>query len=226
MPQFRLYCITCPRKDLSYEEQAEKACLGGADAVQLRDDELSDYQVLEIAARLKDICARHKAFFILNNRPDLALALDADGVHIGQDDIPLKFARQILGSMKIIGVSVSSLGEALKAEKEGASYIGFGPVFDTPIKSGKKALGLDAMTLIKKRVKIPLIAIGGIDLENVSQVIDSGADGISVIRAVCGAKDITKAAKDLRAKIDEARNEIGPESFYGKTDLEAVKRIS
>ena len=205
MPQFKLYCITCPRKDLGYEDQTELACIGGADAVQLRDDGLSDRQILETGARLKDICARHKALFILNNRPDLALALDADGVHIGQDDVPLTVARQILGSMKIIGVSVSSLGEALKAEKEGASYLGFGPIFDTPIKSEKKALGLNAMALIKKRVKIPIVAIGGIDRDNVSEVIESGADGVSVIRAVCGAKDIANAARELKAKIDAVR---------------------
>ena len=224
MPQLRLYCITCKRSDLSYEEQAERACLGGANAVQLRDNELSDVQLIEIGARLKDICSRHKALFILNNRPDLALAMDADGVHIGQDDLPPKFARQILGSLKIIGVSVSSLGEALKAEKEGASYIGFGPVFETPVKSEKKALGLDALAFIKKRVKIPVIAIGGINTDNVSQVIESGADGIAAIRAVCGAQDISKAAKDLKAKIEEARNGAGLKGLQPRAELEAGRR--
>ena len=225
MPRLKLYCITCKRSDLSYEEQAERACLGGANAVQLRDDELTDVQLIEIGARLKDICARHKALFIFNNRPDLALAMDADGVHLGQDDIPLKFARQILGSLKIIGVSVSSLGEALKAEKEGASYIGFGPVFDTPIKSEKKALGLDALAFIKKRIKIPVIAIGGINSSNVQQVIQSGADGISVIRAVCGAQDISKAATELKTEIDCAVGGPGLNLDQRKAS-EPVRRIS
>ena len=200
-PNLKLYCITCPRKDLSYEEQAERACLGGADAVQLRDDSLTSKDVLEIGKRIKDICARHKVLFILNNRADLALALDADGVHIGQEDLPVRWARQILGSLKLVGASVSTLGEALRAEKDGASYLGLGPVFETPVKQAKKALGLELITLIKKRVKIPVVAIGGINLENVGEVLECGADGIAVIRAVCGAQDVTVAARGLKARI-------------------------
>ncbi len=112
-----------------------------------------------------------------------------------------------MGSIKLVGASVSSLGEALKAEKEGASYLGLGPVYDTPIKAGKNFLRDRVIGLIKKRVKIPVIAIGGIDLDNVNEVIRSGADGVSVIRAVCGAKDICEAAKELKEKIVEAEEE-------------------
>ncbi|MCX5782458.1 MAG: thiamine phosphate synthase [Elusimicrobia bacterium] len=213
MLKLKLYCITCKRQDLSYEEQVGQACRGGADAIQFRDDELSDTKILEIGERLKKICGEKKVLFILNNRPDLALALDADGVHLGQNDIPVKWARQILGSAKIVGVSVSALGESIAAEREGASYIGLNPIFETPIKAERKALGLDIIGLIKKRVKVPVIAIGGITKDNVSEVIKAGADGVSVIRSVCGSKDIISAAKELKTKIAETEREMAKTGF-------------
>ena len=129
MFKMKLYCITCTRNDLGYEEQVAQACRGGADAVQFRDNDLSDREILETGGRLKEICREKKVLFILNNRPDLTLAIDADGVHLGQNDLPPTWARQILGSRKIIGVSVSTLGEAIAAEKNGATYLGLGPIF-------------------------------------------------------------------------------------------------
>ncbi len=213
MLKLKLYCITCKRQDLSYEEQVGQACRGGADAIQLRDDELSDKEILDIGERLKNICSDRKVLFILNNRPDLALALNADGVHVGQDDISAKWARQILGSFKVVGVSASTLGEAISAEKEGASYIGLGPIFGTPIKAEKPPLGLDIIPLIKKRIKIPVIAIGGITKDNVSEVIKAGADGVSVVRSVCGSNDIISSAKELRTKITETERETEKKDF-------------
>lgn len=214
MPRLSLYCITHKRSDLSYEEQALLACSAGADAVQLRDDGLSDKEILRVGGRMKEICSEKGVLFILNNRPDLAFALDSDGVHVGENDIPVKWARQILGSYKIVGASVTSLVGALKAEKEGASYLGLGPIFETPIKSERPAIGLEAIALIKKMVKIPVIGIGGINSENAEKVILAGADGVSVIRAGCGAPDVVKAVRELKDKVSKAEIEKKGAGFF------------
>ncbi len=208
MFKIRLYCITCARNDMSYEEEVTQAIRGGADAIQFRDETLSDKRLLETGERLKSICHEKKVLFIVNNRPDIAVAIDSDGVHLGQDDLPAGWARKILGPRKIIGVSVSTLGEAITAEKEGASYLGLGPIFETPIKAERAAVGLEVIALIKKRVKLPIIAIGGINRDNVAEVIRSGADGVSMIRSVCGAADIALEARQLKAKIIEAQKLI------------------
>jgi thiamine-phosphate diphosphorylase len=171
MPKLKLHCISCPRQDLSYEEQAVRALRGGADVFQLRDDSLTIKELLRIGEKIREFCKKNNATFIVNNRPDAALALDVDGVHVGQNDIPARWARQVLGTMKLVGVSVFTLTQAIAAEKDGASYLGVGPIFSTPLKAGEVACGPDVIRMIKKRVKIPIIAIGGIDLSNVKDII-------------------------------------------------------
>ncbi|MBN1622658.1 MAG: thiamine phosphate synthase [Endomicrobiales bacterium] len=203
-----LYCVTLKRDDLSYEEQVERACEGGADAVQLRDSDLPAKEIISLGKTLKNICHEKKVLFIVNDRPDLAVAIDCDGVHLGQDDISVEYARKILGPGKIIGCSTSSLGQALEAVREGANYVSVGPVFKTPIKPGKEAHGVDLIRIVKNRVKVPVIAIGGINQDNVQDVVQSGADGIAVVRAVCGADDIKKSAQQLKQKILNLKKEM------------------
>jgi thiamine-phosphate pyrophosphorylase len=201
LQKIRLYAITMPRKDVSYEEQVEQACLGGVDAVQLRDKELSPKNLCILGAKLYDICRKHNVLFIINDRPDIALAINADGVHIGADDIPVEYARQMLGPRRVIGLSCETLGQATSAQEIGADYIGVGPIYSTPLKAEKEARGVDIIRMIKKRVKIPVIAIGGINLDNVEEVIKTGADGVAVIRSVMGAKDIKEQAQKMKQRI-------------------------
>lgn len=199
----KLYCITCETREVNYDEQVEKACDGGADAVLFKPRNLNAKEVLFHGQRIKEICAKKKALFILNDRPDLALALNCDGVHLGQNDIPTEWARQVLGGIKIVGRTASSLGQATAAAKEGADYIMLGPVFSPPENSGKEIVNIDLIRMVKERVKIPVIAFGGVNVQNAQEVIEAGADGIAVSRSVCASKDIKEAAKALKARITE-----------------------
>lgn len=201
----KLYCITCDKKEMNYDEQVEHACEGGADAVLFKPKGLSAKEILFFGERIKGICAKYKATFILNDRPDLALALNCDGVHLGQDDIPIEWARQVLGGIKIVGRSASSLGQATTAAKEGADYILLGPIFSTPENPGQESNSVDLIRMVKSRVKVPVIACGGVNIDNVHEIIEAGADGIAVTRAVCGAKDVREAVSLLKAKIKDRR---------------------
>ncbi|MFH1367911.1 MAG: thiamine phosphate synthase [Elusimicrobiota bacterium] len=201
----KLYCITCETKELNYDEQVEKACEGGADAVLFKPRNLTAKEILFFGQRIKDICAERKALFILNDRPDLALALNCDGVHLGQNDIPIEWARQVLGGIKVVGRTASSLGQATSAAKESADYIMLGPIYSAPEYSKKETVNIDLIRMVKDRVKIPVMAFGGIGMDNAREILDAGADGIAVSRAVCGAKDAREAAAALKAKISGAR---------------------
>ncbi len=199
--KLQLYCITCKRTDISYEEQVEQACKGGADAIQFRDKTLSAREILETGKKLKEICQENKVLFLLNDRPDLALALDADGIHLGADDVPLFWARQILGGRKIIGCTVSSLGQALAAAKEGVQYLAVGPVYRPADKHRKEEQSIDLVRMVKERVKVPVIATGGITPENVEEVMRAGADGVAATRSLCGARLITQSVAEMKQKI-------------------------
>lgn len=199
--KLNLYCITCKRTDISYEDQVEQACIGGADAVQFRDKSLSPRDILTLGQKLKEICRHRNVLFILNDRPDLALALDADGVHLGVDDIPLQWARQILGGRKIITCSAGSLGQALAAAKEGANFLTVGPIYSE--ESGKEIHNVDIVRMIKERVKIPVLAMGGIDLKNVNEAMNAGADGIAASRSLCGAPSVEYAVSQMKQKLSK-----------------------
>lgn len=199
---YSLYAIT--ESSLKIEELVEKvkkAIEGGVCVIQLREKNLSSREFLLRATELRKIIPSHITF-IINDRIDIALACSADGVHLGQDDIPLSFAREIMGEEKIIGISTHNLEEAKKAESGGADYIGVGPIFPT---SGKPDAGMPKgvkiITDIKKQVKIPVVAIGGISCENIQEVLRAGADGVAVISAIFSQKDVLKATKALREKI-------------------------
>jgi len=173
-----------------------KAALeAGIKFFQLREKEGSRHLIYEEALRLRELTRTFSASLIINDYADIALAVDADGVHLGQDDMPLKEARKIMGK-KIIGISTHNLEQAKEAENSGADYIGFGPVFHTLTKDAGSPRGIDNLRIIKENISIPVIAIGGITHHNIKSVINAGADTVAVATAVCRG-DITENAKKL-----------------------------
>ncbi len=180
-------------------EVVEEAILGGVTIVQVREKELSTKQFYNIALEVKEVTDKYKIPLIINDRIDIALAVDADGVHLGQDDMPLKIARKIIGKNKIIGISAGNVAEAKEAEKDGADYIGIGAVFFTGTKKDiDKPIGLEGLKTIVHSVNIPSVAIGGVNKNNSEDVIKTGANGISVISAILNNDDVKKAAKELK----------------------------
>ena len=218
---FYLYVLTDRNlsRGRSSQEVVEEAIAGGADAIQLRDKGSTAKQLLQEALKLRGITRRRGIPFIINDRVDLALAVDADGVHLGQDDLPIAWARKLLGNDKIIGISTHNLEEAMQAERDGADYVSVGSVFPTTTKPDARPLvnpplspftkggkgGLGLITDIKRNVNIPVVAIGGIKEENVAQVREAGADCIAVISAVVSATNVKEAAKNLRERFLAAR---------------------
>jgi len=176
---------------------------GGAEVIQFRDKTSSGRKLYEIGLELKKLASAKKVSFMVNDRIDLALILDADGVHVGQSDIPASAARQLLGPEKILGVSAASVAEARQAETNGADYLGIGPIFEA---RGTKAdagnpQGLELLFQIRQKCRLPLIAIGGINQQNVASVIEAGAEGAAVISAIVSADDITGATNLIRSII-------------------------
>jgi thiamine-phosphate pyrophosphorylase len=170
---------------------------GGAKIIQLRDKERPIIDFLAYAYELRDICAKNKVLFVINDSLEVALASDADGLHIGQDDLPVAVARRLLPFDKILGCSAASLDEAKKARAEGADYLGIGAIFPTSTKEGAGAIGTEALKQIRRAVDIPLVAIGGINKSNLKSVIKAGADAAAVISAIMSAEDIEKATREL-----------------------------
>jgi thiamine-phosphate pyrophosphorylase len=162
--------------------------------VQLREKTASAREFMDIGRAVRDLCAHYEAIFIINDRVDIALALEADGVHLGQDDMDIASARKILGNDAIIGLSTHCPGQAAAAVEAGADYIGVGPVFTTPTKPGRQAVGLEYVEWAAKNVSIPWFAIGGIDTDNAQEVIDAGASRIAVVRAIINAEKPEEAA--------------------------------
>jgi len=200
---YSLYLVT-DRKLLGERDLAqsiELAIQGGVSLVQLREKSISTKEFLNLALRVKEITSKYEIPLIINDRLDIALAVDAEGLHVGQDDLPMLKARELLGPDKIIGVSARTLEEALLAEKQGADYLGVGAVFRTSTKSDAKEVSLEQLEYIKKSVSIPVVAIGGINYGNIQQVKATGIDGISVVSAILVQEDIFMAAKQLKAII-------------------------
>ncbi len=186
----------------SYPEMVEQACKGGADIIQLRGKTVSKKDLVPLARELKEICHRYGALFIVNDDLDVALEVEADGVHLGQEDLPLLEAKKQVGARSfLIGRSTHSLEQALEAEKEGASYVALGPIFATPTKPGRKAVGLELIKKYSAALKTPFVAIGGIHLDNVEEVLKLGAPRIAVVRAVFEANNIEESARALKEKI-------------------------
>lgn len=207
-----LYVITDEglANGLPHSEIARRAVLGGADAIQLRDKTLPPREMVRVGREIRKITRNSGAFFIVNDRLDIALACGADGVHLGQDDMGCCTARQLSPAGFIIGVSVGSVDEAMSAEDQGADYVAVSPVFSTGSKGDAgPGYGLSTVREIRAAVSIPVIAIGGIGPANAADVIGAGAGGIAVISAVVSQPDITAAARDLAAIITAAKRAQG-----------------
>ncbi|MBC7110148.1 MAG: thiamine phosphate synthase [Archaeoglobi archaeon] len=198
--RLRLYVITDGRL-VDEVEGTEKALKGGATAIQLRMKGEPTRKMIEVGKKLRKLTEEYDALFFVNDRVDVAMAVDADGAHLGQEDMPVETAREIAPEL-IIGVSASSVQEAVEAENGGADYIGAGAVFPTSTKSDAEFLGIEALEEIVRRVRIPVVAIGGITHENVLEVLRRGAHGVAVISAIMGADDIEGAARRMREIID------------------------
>lgn len=181
----------------------EQAILGGATMVQFREKELTGARLEQDARAVQAVCRKHGVPFIMNNDVALAQKLDADGVHVGQSDMPAAEARRLLGPAKIIGVTARTVAEAQAAEAAGADYLGSGAVFGTSTKHDAKTMPLETFRAITASVQIPVVAIGGISAANAGALKSHGAAGLAVVSSLFGAADITEAARALRAIADE-----------------------
>lgn len=204
-----LYVVTDERLSLSRPtvEVVAAALRGGVDAVQLRaKDDLSVREQAAIGRALRALTRAAGVLFLVNDRADLAAALDADGVHVGQDDLPADLARRIVGPDRIVGVSAATVEEALAAREAGADYLGVGPIYGTLTKpDAGAAVGPERITAIKARVPLPVVGIGGIGRDTIAAVMAAGADGTAVVSAIVGAADVEAAARDLKARMLAAR---------------------
>lgn len=197
-----LYAVTDRHwlKDETLENQVEKALQGGATFLQLREKSLDDDIFLAEAKEIQKLCKKYQVPFVINDNVDIALAIDADGVHVGQSDMEALDVRKRLGPDKIIGVSAQNVQQALLAQKHGADYLGVGAVFPTGSKDDAEDVSFETLKAICQAVDIPVIAIGGITKENVSELKGSGICGIAVISAIFAQKNIKAATKELKKR--------------------------
>lgn len=201
-----LYLITDQYivKGLSHIQIAEKALLGGLKFIQYREKQLSKRESYKVALDLRDITKRFDATLIINDDIDIAMAVDADGVHLGQEDLPVQTARKMLGENKIIGLSTHSFKDAEEAQGSGADYIAIGPIFRSTTKDVREPLGADIIKEIRKISRLPVIAIGGINENNIEDIMKAGADGAAVISAIITKEDITGAVKEFIRRVGDA----------------------
>ena len=187
-------------------EIVSAAVKGGATVVQLREKDCSTREFIEEALNIRDFLKTRNVPLIINDRLDVAQAAKADGVHLGQTDMPLEMARDILGDTMIIGISAESLQDAIEAENDGADYLGVSPIYATPTKTDTAPpLGIEGLRAVRKAVNLPLVGIGGLNRDNAADVIRSGADGVAVVSAIVAAADPETAARELKKIIVEAR---------------------
>jgi len=212
LPNLSLYVITdrllmrrCP-----YLEVVARAIEGGATCIQLREKDLATRELFSLAEQLRKLTREKGVTFIVNDRLDVALAAGADGVHLGQDDLPLSAARRLMPPGMILGASAGSLQEARQAQAMGASYLGVGAVFMTGTKpDAGKPIGLENLAAICRGVNIPVIGIGGINAANAGQVIEAGARGVAVISSVVAADDVAAAAREIAREVAKALGRSG-----------------
>jgi thiamine-phosphate pyrophosphorylase len=183
---------------------AAQAIRGGATTIQLRDKERNVREFLDSAVELRDACAEHNVLFIVNDSLEVALASEADGLHVGQEDLPVAIARRLLPIDKILGCSARNMDEAKKARSDGADYLGIGAIYPTTSKDVVEAIGPDTLREIRRALDLPLVAIGGINQTNLKAVIKAGADAAAVISAVMSADDVEKATRQLVQIIEGA----------------------
>ena len=206
---YRLYLVTdrnCLQQQ-TLEQAVEQAILGGVTLVQLREKAIASKEFYERALRIKAICHHYNVPLLINDRVDIALAVEADGVHIGQSDLPCGVVRQILGKDKIIGVSARTAQQAIQAQADGADYLGVGAMFATSTKQDAQTVTIASLTQIRQAVTLPIVAIGGINhttlpaLQQALQAADTSIDGVAVVSAILGQKDVKLASEQLKEVI-------------------------
>lgn len=206
---YRLYLVTdrnCLQQQ-TLEQAVEQAILGGVTLVQLREKAIASKAFYERALRIKAICHHYNVPLLINDRVDIALAVEADGVHIGQSDLPCGVVRQLLGKDKIIGVSARTAQQAIQAQADGADYLGVGAMFATSTKADAQTVTIASLTQIRQAVTLPIVAIGGINhttlpaLQQALQAADTSIDGVAVVSAILGQKDVKLASEQLKEMI-------------------------
>ncbi|MEH6936249.1 thiamine phosphate synthase [Bacillus sp. JJ664] len=202
---YKLYLVTdravLGERDLI--QSVEAAIKGGTTIVQLREKNCSSLDFYELALRVKEVTSRYNVPLIINDRLDIALAIEADGLHIGQEDLPLAVARKIVGEEMIIGVSATTLEEALLAQKQGADYVGIGSVYPTNTKLDAKPVSLEELIVIREAISIPIVGIGGINEDNVTDLMKTKIDGVAIVSAILGKEDIKAAAENFITKMND-----------------------
>ena len=204
----RLYVVTdrALSNGRSDEEIVGAALSGGADVIQLRQKHGAERELLATARKLRALCAERGALFIVNDRPGIAVLSDADGLHVGQDDLPVHDARNLIGPGRLLGVSTHSIEQARAAAADGADYIGVGPVYETKTKNDVCApVGISYVVAAAAESRIPFVAIGGLKQHNVREVVRAGCDRIAVVSAAVSAEDVAEACRRLRAAVEDAR---------------------
>ena len=199
---YTLYLVTDAglSQGRTHAEVVEAAIRGGVTVVQYREKSAPTRRMIEEAREIRQLCRAAGVPFIVNDRVDVALAVDADGVHVGQDDMPAAVARRLIGKGRILGVSAGSVEEARKAVVDGADYIGASPVFATPTKpDAPQAMGIEGLRKLARAVGIPVVAIGGMNADNAASITEAGAAGVAVISAIVAAPDVEAAARAIRA---------------------------
>ncbi len=197
-----LYGVTDSRwtTNKTLEEQVEEAIIGGATCIQLREKELNDEEFIKKAFKIKEVCKKYNIPLFINDNVKIVIKCNSEGVHIGQSDMNVVEVRKLVGDEMIIGVSATNLEEALIAEEQGADYLGVGTMFTTNVKDDAIAVSIDELTEICNRVSIPVCAIGGINLENMEELKNSGVDGFAIVSAIFSKDNITEATKKLLVK--------------------------
>ncbi|CAM4274382.1 thiamine phosphate synthase [Paenibacillus alkaliterrae] len=224
---FRLYVITAesnhPGK--SVVDVIEQTLIGGAQIVQLRNKTGSRDEVLEQAKALRELTRKYKVPFIINDYPDIVLETDADGVHLGQEDMPIAEARRLLGPYRMIGISTHNLQQALAAERDGADYIGVGPVFPTDTKPGRAAVTTSYVTEAARHVTIPFVAIGGITLGNVDLVLAAGANRICSVSAIVGSHDPAAMCRSFLRRLEAGAEESKTVVMNGREEHTRARTV-
>ena len=202
-----LYAVTDRTwvEDTTLMDQVKEALEGGITFLQLREKHLSKEEFIKEAREMKELSKEYKVPFVINDNIEVALAVDADGVHIGQDDMSVEEARKLLGEDKIIGVSAHNVEEAIKAQKGGADYLGVGAVCATSTKKDANVVSKEEIKKICHTVEIPVVAIGGIKKEKIKTLEGTDVDGVAVVSAIFAAKDIKKDTKQLRSLVEEMK---------------------
>ena len=201
----RLYLVTNRYQDSleSFLEKIETACRSGVTIVQLREKNLTTNQYYQLAKQVKEITDAYQVPLIIDDRLDVCLAVDAAGLHIGDDELPISVARQVLGPEKILGVTAKTVERALEAEESGADYLGTGAIFPTTTKKNAPITLISTLKTICQRVAIPVVAIGGLTSENIDQLIGTGIAGVAVVRDLMQAEDIEAKTQDFLTRLDD-----------------------